>query len=120
MRYIEIRRHTEATSRHLRLLEGLAQPHEEDELNLSYYNSATTWIRIDGLLQLFGLTREELMQADDLALLTHQPEKETRRRPQVGCRRRGLTGERVEGADRWGKIVHGNDERRRRRLTGSK
>ncbi len=44
----------------LRLLEGLAQPREEDELNLSYYNSNTTWIQIDPLLQLFGLTRDDL------------------------------------------------------------
>ncbi|RYE07295.1 MAG: UTP--glucose-1-phosphate uridylyltransferase, partial [Sphingobacteriaceae bacterium] len=44
----------------LRLLEGLAQPREEDELNLSYYNSNTTWIQIDPLLQLFGLTRADL------------------------------------------------------------
>ncbi len=48
----------------LRLLEGLAQPREEDELNLSYYNSATTWINIDGLLQLFGLTRTDLQTGD--------------------------------------------------------
>jgi hypothetical protein len=44
----------------VRLLEGLAQPREEDEFNLSYYNSMTTWIDIDQLLTLFGLTREEL------------------------------------------------------------
>ncbi|GAA4441016.1 UTP--glucose-1-phosphate uridylyltransferase [Pontibacter saemangeumensis] len=48
----------------LRLLEGLAQPREEDELNLSYYNSNTTWIQIDPLLTLFGLTRESLQGAD--------------------------------------------------------
>ncbi|HET7896924.1 MAG TPA: UTP--glucose-1-phosphate uridylyltransferase, partial [Flavisolibacter sp.] len=52
-------------NKHLRLLEGLAQPREEDELNLSYYNSMTTWIQIDGLLKLFGLTREELLQGDE-------------------------------------------------------
>jgi hypothetical protein len=45
---------------HVRLLEGLAQPHEEDELKLSYYNTMTTWIQIDPLLQLFGLTRADL------------------------------------------------------------
>jgi hypothetical protein len=53
---------------HVRLLEGLAQPHEEDELNLSYYNSMTTWINIDGLLRLFGLTRETLQAADEVQL----------------------------------------------------
>ncbi|WP_231583562.1 UTP--glucose-1-phosphate uridylyltransferase [Rufibacter radiotolerans] len=44
----------------VRLLEGLAQPREEDELNLSYYNTMTTWIQIDPLLALFGLTRADL------------------------------------------------------------
>lgn len=43
-----------------RLLEGLAQPREEDELRLSYYNSMTTWIEIDPLLELFGLSRDDL------------------------------------------------------------
>ncbi len=43
-----------------RLLEGLAQPREEDELRLRYYNSMTTWIQIDPLLEQFGLTREDL------------------------------------------------------------
>jgi hypothetical protein len=53
---------------HLRLLEGLAQPREEDELNLSYYNSMTTWIQVDRLLQLFGLTREDLQKGDEAQL----------------------------------------------------
>ncbi|MBN1902464.1 UTP--glucose-1-phosphate uridylyltransferase [Candidatus Sumerlaeota bacterium] len=44
----------------LRLLEGLAQPHEEDELKLRYYNSLTTWIEIDPLLGIFGITREDV------------------------------------------------------------
>jgi hypothetical protein len=44
----------------LRLVEGLAMPREEDEFNLSYYNSLTTWVRIDELLRVFGLTRETL------------------------------------------------------------
>ncbi|HTE16901.1 MAG TPA: UTP--glucose-1-phosphate uridylyltransferase, partial [Armatimonadota bacterium] len=44
----------------LRLVEGLAMPREEDELALSYYNSATTWLSIDPLLAQFGLTRETL------------------------------------------------------------
>ncbi|UOQ74158.1 hypothetical protein [Hymenobacter cellulosilyticus] len=52
----------------VRLLEGLAQPREEDELALSYYNSMTTWIEVDPLLQLFGLTRAELQAADDAQL----------------------------------------------------
>ncbi|WP_421827778.1 UTP--glucose-1-phosphate uridylyltransferase [Larkinella sp.] len=52
----------------LRLLEGLAQPREEDELNLSYYNSMTTWIQIDPLLALFGLTRQDLQDGDEAKL----------------------------------------------------
>jgi galactokinase/mevalonate kinase-like predicted kinase len=44
----------------LRLLEGLAQPREETEFSLRYYNSLTTWVRIDGLLDAFGLAREDL------------------------------------------------------------
>ena len=44
----------------VRLLEGLAQPREEDELRLRFYNSMTTWIQIDPLLASLGLTREDL------------------------------------------------------------
>jgi len=44
----------------LRLLEGLAQPREETEFKLRYYNTLTTWVRIDGLLEAFGLAREVL------------------------------------------------------------
>jgi hypothetical protein len=44
-----------------RLLESLAIPREEDEFRLTYYNSMTTWISIDGLLKVFGLTRDDLM-----------------------------------------------------------
>jgi hypothetical protein len=44
----------------VRLVEGLMMPHEEDEFSLSYYNTMTTWISIDGLLAAFGLTRESL------------------------------------------------------------
>jgi len=45
---------------HLQLLEGMALPREEDEFRLSYYNSASMWISIDRLLQVFGLTRADL------------------------------------------------------------
>jgi hypothetical protein len=45
---------------HLRLVEGLALPNEEIEFTLSYYNSATTWIDIDKLLDVFALTRADL------------------------------------------------------------
>ncbi|QDV83873.1 UTP--glucose-1-phosphate uridylyltransferase [Planctomycetes bacterium TBK1r] len=43
-----------------RLVEGLAMPDERVEFDLSYYNSMTTWIDLDKLLQTFGLTREDL------------------------------------------------------------
>ena len=46
----------------VRLLEGLAQPREDTEFKLRYYNSLTTWVSIDGLLKVFGLTREVLKQ----------------------------------------------------------
>jgi galactokinase/mevalonate kinase-like predicted kinase len=43
-----------------RLVEGLAMPNERIEFGLTFYNSMTTWIRIDGLLDAFGLTRQDL------------------------------------------------------------
>ena len=44
----------------VRLVEGLAMPHERDEFGLSYYSSMTTWIDIDRLLAVFGLSRDDL------------------------------------------------------------
>jgi hypothetical protein len=44
----------------LRLLEGLAQPREDTEFRLRYYNSLTTWVEIDRLLAAFRLTRADL------------------------------------------------------------
>ena len=38
-------------------------PREEDEFKLSYYNSMTTWIDIDQLLGVFGITRDDLEDA---------------------------------------------------------
>jgi UDP-N-acetylglucosamine pyrophosphorylase len=46
----------------MRLLEGLAQPREDTEFKLRYYNTLTNWVSIDGLLKAFGLTREVLKQ----------------------------------------------------------
>ena len=46
------------------LVEGLAMPREEDEFNLSYYNSNTCWIQIDALLDSFHLTRADLTDLD--------------------------------------------------------
>jgi antitoxin component HigA of HigAB toxin-antitoxin module len=44
----------------MRLVEGLALPRQEDEYLLTFYNTQTTWIEIDALLELFGLSREDL------------------------------------------------------------
>jgi hypothetical protein len=44
----------------LRLLEGLAQPREDTEFQLRYYNTLTTWVDIDKLLQAFQLRRDDL------------------------------------------------------------
>jgi hypothetical protein len=50
----------------LRLLEGLAMPHEEDEFKLTYYNTNTFWLEIDPLLRLFGLERGNLDARDQV------------------------------------------------------
>ncbi|MEI8342981.1 MAG: UTP--glucose-1-phosphate uridylyltransferase, partial [Verrucomicrobiota bacterium] len=44
----------------VRLVEGLVMPHEEDEFHLSYYNTMSTWITIDRLLEAFELNRDDL------------------------------------------------------------
>ena len=51
----------------VRLVEGLAMPREEDEFNLRYYNSNTCWIHIDKLLEVFGLNRADLDDAEKVA-----------------------------------------------------
>ncbi len=48
----------------VRLLEGLAMPREEQEFHLRYYNSMTTWIDIDRLLEVFGLKRTDLLSPE--------------------------------------------------------
>jgi hypothetical protein len=50
-----------------RILEGLAMPREEEEFNLSFYNSLTTWIDLDGLLAVFQLSRADLADAGAVA-----------------------------------------------------
>jgi hypothetical protein len=54
----------------LRLLEGLAMPREEDEFVLSYYNSNTSWLAIDKLLDVFGLSRRDLGNSEKVAAAT--------------------------------------------------
>ncbi|MHC4943772.1 MAG: UTP--glucose-1-phosphate uridylyltransferase [Planctomycetota bacterium] len=46
------------------LMEALALPREEDEFKLSFYNTLTNWIDLEGLLGLFGLERKELLEAE--------------------------------------------------------
>jgi hypothetical protein len=45
------------------LVEALAMPDEEVEFTLSYYNTGSSWIDIERLLDLFGLTRSALRDA---------------------------------------------------------
>jgi hypothetical protein len=51
----------------VQLVEGLALPREELDVELRYYNSMTTWIDLDGLLQVFGLTRGSLRDGPAVA-----------------------------------------------------
>jgi UDP-N-acetylglucosamine pyrophosphorylase len=44
----------------VRLVEGLALPDEKIEFDLTYYNTSTFWINIDGLLSVFKLNRKDL------------------------------------------------------------
>ncbi|MDA0933581.1 MAG: UTP--glucose-1-phosphate uridylyltransferase [Planctomycetota bacterium] len=50
----------------VRLVEGLAMPDEAAEFRLSYYNTGTTWVDLDALFDVFGLTRDAL--ADEEAV----------------------------------------------------
>ena len=45
----------------VRMVEGLAMPREELEFGLTYYNSGTTWIDIDGFLAAMNLTRADIL-----------------------------------------------------------
>lgn len=47
----------------IRLVEGLALPNESDEFKLTYYNTNTSWINVDGLLNFFGLDRNSIHDA---------------------------------------------------------
>ncbi|NBU63325.1 MAG: UTP--glucose-1-phosphate uridylyltransferase, partial [Chloroflexia bacterium] len=46
----------------VRVVEGLAMPRITDEFGLRFYNTLTNWVDIDGMLTLFGLTRDDIMQ----------------------------------------------------------
>jgi UTP--glucose-1-phosphate uridylyltransferase len=56
----------------VRIVEGLALPHEEVEFDLTYYNTLTTWIDIDKLLQVFGLTRADLSDEPKVSAAVHK------------------------------------------------
>jgi hypothetical protein len=51
----------------VRLVEGLALPRESDEFNLTFYNSNNCWIDIDRMLDVFGLSREDLADPERTA-----------------------------------------------------
>jgi hypothetical protein len=55
-----------------RLVEGLAMAREEQEFKLSYYNSNTTWIDVDQLLGVFGLSRGDLADKEKVAAAVRQ------------------------------------------------
>ncbi len=50
----------------LRLIEGLALSDERIEFDLNYYNTSTTWVDIDQLLQVFDLKRDDLNDAEKI------------------------------------------------------
>ena len=52
----------------IRLIEGMALPHEEIGFNLSFYNSSTTWVDIDQLLKVFSLNRDDHKDEQKVAL----------------------------------------------------
>ena len=56
----------------VQLIEGLAMPNEEAEFQLSYYNTMSTWIDIDQLLQVFGLERHLLSNPTLVETAIHQ------------------------------------------------
>ena len=56
----------------LRMLEGLAMPSEEAEFRLTFYSSNTTWIDLDKLLNVFGLSRQELGDMDHVEQAVRQ------------------------------------------------
>ncbi len=48
----------------IRLVEGLALPSEQDEFKLTYYNTNTSWINVDALLNYFELDRKSIHVTD--------------------------------------------------------
>ncbi len=48
----------------IRIIEGLALPDEKIEFELSYYNTGTFWLDIQKILDVFGLSREDLAHAE--------------------------------------------------------
>jgi hypothetical protein len=55
-----------------RILEGLTMPREEAEFDLTFYNTLTNWVNIDGLLEIFGLTRGDLGDPARIAAAVNQ------------------------------------------------
>ncbi len=55
-----------------RIVEGLALPRQEDEFKLLYYNTLTTWVTIDRLLEIFGLNRSDLINDAKVTEAVHR------------------------------------------------
>jgi hypothetical protein len=51
----------------VQLVEGLALPREELDVEMRFYNSNTTWIDVDALLKIFKLGRDELRDLDKVS-----------------------------------------------------
>jgi hypothetical protein len=56
----------------VRIIEGLAMPREEEEFNLSYYNSLTTWVDVNAFLRILGLARADLAESAKVAGAVNQ------------------------------------------------
>jgi hypothetical protein len=61
----------------IRLVEGFALPREEDEFRLSFYNTLTTWIDLDTLLGIFGISRDFILDPASLPGGSRHPELQT-------------------------------------------
>jgi hypothetical protein len=52
----------------VRLIEGLAQPDDETDYKLSYYNTLTTWLNLDRWLEIIGLSRDDLINENKVLI----------------------------------------------------
>ncbi len=59
----------------LRLIEGLALPDDRIEFNLSFYNTNSSWVNVDKLLDVFGLQRTDLDDISKVRLAVREMSK---------------------------------------------